>query len=421
MTELYRNPNENAEEYAPAEPITQETPSPLDIDRDWLIGVLVRLLQTPSPTGRTDAVMQFVGDVFTRLGVPFTLTRRGALVAELPGEASPTDTAERAIVVHADTIGCMVQRLKPNGRLELTPIGTHSARFAAGARVKLFVDGPDRVYTGTVLPLMASGHRYNDAVDSQPGDWEHVELRIDEPAENIEDLRRLGVQVGDFVALVATPEVTESGYIVSRHLDGKAGVAAALAVAKAITENGIVLPHKTNIMVTISEEVGHGASHGLVESVAELVSLDNAVVAPEQESIEDGVTLLMADLHGPYDYHLTRRLHSLARSGDIPCVRDVFRHYRSDAAAAIEAGAGTRAALLGFGVDGSHGWERTTIASVEAVARLVTMWLRTKLTFAKWDASPEGELEGFPSALQPAPVERWTRLAPDEHPAGQDD
>jgi hypothetical protein len=49
------------------------------------------------------------------------------------------------------------------------------------------------------------------------------------------------------------------------------------------------------------------------------------------------------------------------------------------------------------------------------------MWLRTKLTFAKWDASPEGELEGFPSALQPAPVERWTRLAPDEHPAGQDD
>ncbi len=109
-----------------------------------------------------------------------------------------------------------------------------------------------------------------------------------------------------------------------------------------------MLPHRTTIMVTITEEVGHGASHGLPPDVAELVSVDNAVCAPGQHSIEDGVTIPMADLHGPFDYHLTRKLCRLAEEHGIPYARDVFRYYRSDAAAAIEAGAGTRAALVGL-------------------------------------------------------------------------
>jgi len=93
----------------------------------------------------------------------------------------------------------------------------------------------------------------------------------------------------------------------------------------------------------------------------------------------------------------------------------VFRYYRSDAAAAIEAGAGTRAALVGFGVDGSHGWERTHIESLEAAYRLLHAWLQTPLTFAKWDAQPSGKLRDFPSSKQPAPTEQWVPLARGEH------
>ena len=77
--------------------------------RAWMIDTLLGLLQTPSPSGRTDAVMQLIGDILDDLGVPFMLTRRGALTAELPGESKTTD---RAVVVHADTIGCMVRDLK---------------------------------------------------------------------------------------------------------------------------------------------------------------------------------------------------------------------------------------------------------------------------------------------------------------------
>lgn len=383
-----------------------------EAERAWMIDTLLALLQTPSPSGRTDAVMQLIGDVFDDIGVPFRLTRRGALTAELPGKSKTTD---RAVVVHADTIGCMVRALKDNGRLELIPVGTFSARFATGARVRIFSDDPDVFLTGTVMPLKASGHAFGDEIDTQPTQWEDVEVRIDRKVSSRADLERLGLSVGDFVAFVTSPELTADGFIVSRHLDGKAGVAVALALAKAVCEGKLVLPHKTTIMVTITEEVGHGASHGLPPDVAELISVDNAVCAPGQHSIEDGVTIPMADLHGPFDYHLTRKLCKLADKRKIPYARDVFRYYRSDAAAAIEAGAETRAALVGFGLDGSHGWERTHIESLEAVYNLLSAWLETPLTFAKWDAKPSGKLEDFPSSKQPAPTEQWVPLSRGDH------
>ena len=112
-------------------PDIETTPAPLGIDRDHLVDLLLRLLRTPSQTGRTDAVIQLIGDELTELEVPFELTRRGAMLVELPGKADP----ERAVIVHADTIGAMVRAVRPDGRLELIPIGTWSARFAEGARV----------------------------------------------------------------------------------------------------------------------------------------------------------------------------------------------------------------------------------------------------------------------------------------------
>ena len=381
-------------------------PTPVKIDTDWMREVLFDLLRIPSPTGRTDAVMQYVGERLEEIGLPFELTRRGAMVARLDARQGKLS---RAVVVHTDTIGCMVGALKPNGRLRLVPVGTHSSRFSEGARVTIYTDDPERWYTGTVLPTKASGHAFGDEIDSQPVSWQDVEVRVDENVGSERDLADLGIQIGDHVAHMALPVLTRSGYVNSRHLDDKAGVAAVLAAFKALIERGDALDVGAHLLITIAEEVGHGASSGLYQDVAELVSIDAAIAAPGQASTETGVTVAMQDLHGPFDYHLTRRLFGLAREHDIEIHRDVFRYYRSDVAAALEAGAETRAALIGFGVDATHGHERTHLDALHNTARLVSLYLQTPLTFANWDAAPTGPLERFPStAVQPARVEpRW--------------
>lgn len=381
----------------------ETTPQRLAIDMDYVTGLLRRLLETPSPTGYTDRIVHFCGEELRRLGIPFELTRRGAIRADLKGRQSSPD---RAIVAHVDTLGAMVKLLKPNGRLALVPIGTWSARFAEGARCTIFTD--HGAYRGTILPLKASGHTYNDEIDTQPVSWDNLELRVDAVSASESDLLRLGLNVGDFVAIDARPEFEPNGFINSRHLDDKAGVAVMFGAAKAVRDAGVPLPVDCHLLLTISEEVGSGASSVLHGDVAEMVTIDNATPAPGQNSRESGVTVAMADSSGPFDYHLTHKLLGLCRDYDIRHQRDVFRYYRCDSAAAIEAGNDIRTALVCFGVDASHGYERTHVNSLRSLAELIALYMQSEPTFQR-DRLGMGPLNGFPTQPMDPADTRVTR------------
>jgi len=361
------------------------------IDSEYLLDVLLRLLFTPSPSGYTDRVVHLVCEELERMDVPFELTRRGAIRATLKGEA---ERPNKAVVAHIDTLGAMVKALKPNGRLQLVPVGHWNSRFAEGARCTLFTDHGQ--HRGSILPLKASGHTFGPEIDTQPTGWDHVEFRIDERVFNLEDLLRLGVHVGDFVAIDTSPEVTATGFINSRHLDDKAGAALLLAATKAVKEQGVELPVDCHPLFTISEEVGSGASAALHQDVAEMLTIDNGTTAPGQNSSEFGATICMADMGGPFDYHLTHRVIQICQEFQIPHQRDVFRYYRSDSAAALEAGNDVRTALVTFGIDASHGYERIHQEALESIARLVAIYMQSPPLYAR-DRFEMGPRAGFPT------------------------
>jgi peptidase M42 family hydrolase len=362
----------------------------LNIDEDYLKDTLVALLNIHSPSGYTDQIVHFVGENLESFGLKFEVTRRGAIRATLPGRQNQLD---RSVAVHLDTIGAMVCRIKSNGRLAIAPIGTWPSRLSEGARVTIFKGrGPQR---GTVLPLKASGHVYGDAVNKQKASWDHVEVRVDETCNSEEDLQNAGYHVGDFVAFDALPEISPSGFINARHLDDKAGVAILLTVAKSIAEYGYELAVDSHLLFTISEEVGSGASSVLFGDVAEMVAIDHAPLANDQNSSEFGVTIGMMDQSGPFDYHLSHKIIQLCEKFDIEHSRDVFRFYRTDSASAIEAGNDTRTALVGYGVHGSHGWERTHMDSLMAVADLIGLYIQSPPMFMR-DKEDLTDLSDFP-------------------------
>lgn len=363
------------------------------VDIPYLLDILARLLLTPSPTGYTDRAVHLACDELERLGVPFELTRRGAIRATLRGERQHT---QRALVAHIDTLGAMVKGLKDNGRLSVTPIGHWNARFAEGAKVTVHAD--DRPFRGALLPLKASGHAFGPEIDRQPVDWENIELRVDEDIVNRGDLMAAGFHVGDIVSIDTQPEFNPNGYINSRHLDDKAGVAVLFAMAKAVRDQELVLPVDTHLLFTISEEVGSGASAVLHQDVAEMVTIDNGVTAPGQNSSERGVTVAMADMTGPFDYHLTRYLIGLCKEFGIAHQRDVFRYYRSDSAAAVEAGNDLRTSLLCFGIDASHGYERIHIDALDSLVQLLGLYVQSRPVFSR-DRFDLGPRVGFP--MQP--------------------
>lgn len=121
----------------------------------------------------------------------------------------------------------------------------------------------------------------------------------------------------------------------------------------------------------------------------------------------------MQDSGGPYDFHLSRHLLRLGERHDIALRRDLFRYYHSDAQSAIAAGHDTRAALLAFGCDATHGYERTHIDSLAALSHLLTAYILSPPVFAS-DAKPrETSLERFNKQLEhPVHMESCTHVPP---------
>lgn len=342
----------------------------LKIDEDYLVRQLKELLSIPSPSGYTDAIALACARNLQELGLQVEVTRRGAVRVRVRGDM---DQPARSVVAHLDTLGAQVKTLKDNGRLRIVPIGHWSSRFAEGARCWIISEQGE--YSGTILPLKASGHTFNKEIDTQPTDWDHVEVRVDEPVFNKADLEKLGIDTGDIIAIDPRPEFLSNGFINSRHLDDKAGVAVMMATLQALVREDKKPPVDTYFIFTIAEEIGQGASSVLMPHVASMITIDNGTTAPGQNSSEFGVTIAMADQTGPFDHALTHKLVRLCRDNDIPFQKDVFRYYRSDSASALEAGADIRSALLTFGIDASHGYERIHIHALRSLGELLSAYI----------------------------------------------
>lgn len=349
------------------------------IDLDYLKRCLEDLVNTPSPVGMTERASTKLAAWLETLGYGVTYTRRGVLSVTM-GDGQP----RRALAAHIDTLGAMVTGFHPSGRPKLRNTGTWAARFAEGARCTIFTDSGE--LRGTILPLKASGHLFNTEVDTQPADWDNLEIRLDAipdfsstrghaPDKSI----CFDVNIGDIVAIDAQPEFLDNGFIVSRHLDDKAGIACLLAALKYLADNGVSPAVPAQVMFTISEEVGIGGTHGFGEQVQELVAVDNGVTGPGQATNDEAATIAFRDRTGPFDLPIARHLVSLAQAKGIRHVRDTFRSYRSDSAAAIDAGWDLRAGLICFSLDASHGWERTHINSLTELTKLIVAYVESGL------------------------------------------
>ncbi len=347
------------------------------IDPQRITATLLDLLAIPSPCGLTDEIVHYIGGRLADCGVQHEMTRRGTIRAKLPGsQPGPA----RALVTHVDTIGAMVRAIRDDGRLMVAPIGRWSSRFAEGARVTVLSER--RPYRGCFLPMVEWGVSHDHGVETVPLGWEHLELRLEEAVFSRDDVARLGIEVGDFVALDSHPEVLENGYVLGRNLDNKAGTAAVLEVIRHLAESGTHPTNDTFVLFTITETTGAGMGSAVLPEVSELVTVDFASVRSGEKSPFKRVTLASGDASGPYDFHLTGHLHDIAEKADIPIQQRYLKAFHSDAAAALVAGHDVRTAVVAYAGDASHSVERTHTDSLMNIARLLEAYVTSAPTFA---------------------------------------
>ncbi len=332
---------------------------------------LFKLMNTPSPSGYYREVMPVVKQICEADGCTFEMTRKGCGVITIAG--GDGDTV--GCCAHCDTLGAMVRHVAENGDITFTRVGGPTLCTLDGEYCAVLTrDG--RRYTGTFLSRSPASHVYDDAA-SRARDEENMYVRLDEVVNSAEDIEKLGIENGNYIFIDPKTEFTPSGFIKSRFIDDKASVACLLTAAHMIKEEKLTLPHTVKMLVTVYEEVGHGASW-VPSDITEMLGVDMGCIGKDLSCDEYKVSICAKDSTGPYDYEMTNKLVCLAKENELDYAVDIYPYYGSDVSAMYRGGNDIPGALIGTGVHASHGMERTHMNGIKNTVLLILSYLTSE-------------------------------------------
>ena len=330
----------------------------------------VELLAIDSPTGYTRAAEDYVLKEFAALGFSAVRTVKGGILIDLGGR---DENDALLLEAHADTLGGMVAEIKGNGRLRIVNVGGMCASNAETENCRIITKF-NGIYEGTLQLCNASVHVNGDYATTARK-WETVEVLLDEIVENAEDVKALGISVGDFVCFEPRTRVTKSGYIKSRFLDDKLSVGILLGFAKYLHDEKLVPQRRVYAHITVYEEVGHGGAACVPAGVTEAISVDMGCVGDGLQCTERQVSICAKDSGGPYSYEVVTKLIAAAKKENADYAVDIYPHYGSDVEATLSAGYDLRHGLIGAGVYASHGYERSHKDGVENTLKVLKGYL----------------------------------------------
>ena len=337
--------------------------------KDFLRETAKALLTTDSPSGFTRRAVEVAEGIARELGYAVRRTNKGGLVIEVPGRERGKKVG---LCAHIDTLGLMCRSIGPKGELMVTKIGGPLMPTLDGEYCKIYTRN-GRVYTGTILSLSPASHVFDDAA-TRPRDEGNMYVRLDELVKTADDARALGIEVGDYICFDPKTTVTESGFLKSRFIDDKGSAACLLTLLKLMADAGVRPRYDAEIHLTVYEEVGHGGAT-IPWDLSELLAVDMGCVGLDLTCTEEQVSICAKDSSGPYDYDMVSRLVALAKEGGVDYAVDVYPHYSSDVSVAWKAGSDAKAALIGPGVQASHGMERTHFHGMRETIRLIALYL----------------------------------------------
>ncbi|MEO1289949.1 MAG: M42 family metallopeptidase [Chloroflexota bacterium] len=345
----------------------------LNINIEQMTDFLVNLLEIPSPTGYHVEIMPFVEKVFTELDFPnttITTTNKGAVLVHIKGE---NDDAPIGITAHVDTLGFMVKEIKGNGRLKMTNLGGINWAGAEFENCTVRTHDNQRI-RGTVLLANPSTHVNRDAHKTTRNS-DSMEVRLDARTTSRKETEALGIGVGDFIFLDTRIEIMETGFIRSRFLDDKAGLAVIYGALASMKSANVIPSQDTYILVANYEEVGHGGSAGFPANIAEVLSIDMGAIGEGQAGDEFSVSICVKDGGGPYHFDMNNKLRRLCDDHNIDYNVDIYVYYSSDGTAFWRAGGDAKVGLAGPGVASSHGYERTHKDALLHSAHLIARYM----------------------------------------------
>ncbi|MGD9605405.1 MAG: M42 family metallopeptidase [Bacilli bacterium] len=327
-----------------------------------------QILEIPSPSGYTKNIISFLSDYCNQEGLNYEITKKGNLLIRFPG----LDQYEVGLSAHVDTLGAMVRSISSDGTLKFSTIGGPILPTYDGEYCYIMArDG--KTFTGTFLSNAPAVHVFKEA-NTMPRNQETMHIRLDENVKTKEDVKKLGIGPGDFIAVDPKTVITDSGFIKSRFLDDKISVAILFGLIDHIKSTKMVLKHPLTIIISTYEEVGHGATS--IPNLDEMIAVDMGCIGEDLSCTEYDVSICAKDSFSPYDFDTTNKLVTLAKQEQLSYALDIYPYYSSDVSAALRGGNNLKGGLIGPGVSASHGMERTHADAINNTLKLLIAYLK---------------------------------------------
>ena len=339
------------------------------IDGQFTLDCFRALVNAPSPVSYYVEVNPVVERLAKTLGYPVSYDNKHTAYLTLEGE----DNSKTVMLgAHLDTIGMIVRRIDDDGMIRIRQLGGMNFYSAEGETVTIHTR-EGKAYTGLLACQSHSTHVFDDA-RSLARDEMNMIISLDEKVRSREDVRALGIRHGDIVSVEPRFQYTPTGYVKSRFIDDKAGVACLLNMVKYLTDHQMKPKYRTVLAFPHYEEIGHGGAY-VPPEVSEFVAVDIGLIGPDYDGNEYAVSICAKDNSTPYDYGLTTRLIRQAEKAGCDYAVDIFYRYGTDANASLKAGANLKAAAVGMACYCSHGMERTHIQGLNNTVKLLLAYV----------------------------------------------
>jgi tetrahedral aminopeptidase len=336
-----------------------------------------RLVETPGGSGFEEKVIEIVAGELKKRIPGVSIDPLGNVIGRL-------GTGEKSVMVcvHTDEVSMLIKYINEQGYIYFDLNGLIDERALLSTKVDIYTE--KGIYTGVVG--VKNRHLMTDEDLKRPINLS--DLWIDVGAENAEEVKTWGIEIGDPIVFHPNFQSIGKETIISKAIDNRAGCAILIDLAERMKIEKI--EYRLFFVAAVQEEVGSRGAKVAAQSlgpdmaiVVDTVPASDPITPPQQASAECGkgpvirsMDISSIGLGTIYSKKIRQRLIATAIEHRIPYQKDIFRTF-TDAATIHTSGKGVPCGGVYIPRRYSHSpLELVKWPDVEKTAQLLYLFLK---------------------------------------------
>lgn len=282
-----------------------------------------KITEAHSPSGSEEEVQEIIYDELKETCLSFEYDNLGSIICNLNGGKN----LKVAIMAHMDEVGYLVESITKDGKLKLFSLGGIDPIIAINRIVNIKTYSSNKIQ-GVIMS------------NTSPKETKLENLYIDINCNSREEVKNLGVEIGDSVTFKADTKYLDENNIVAKAIDDRIGCVLGVELLKEMKKYS--LNYNLSFIASVQEEVGTRGGKTSIEKLKPdlVINLDVATAKENTRIYGNGPCLVVADKLALANKPLLHRFIDIGRDKNIDFQLDFLKGGGTDNGPASNSGIG---------------------------------------------------------------------------------